>query len=131
VAARASASIRNDQFRIARRSITMPSPKRIAAALAVTAAFAGAVPAAASAAAPAFPGLPGGGSLANICLSGIPDPGPFGPMGPYGASGPYGPNGPLHGQPNPIGDAASCGGLLTYILRGGTLQSFVQASIPH
>lgn len=109
----------------------MPSPKRIAAALAVTAAFAGAVPAAASAAPPAFPGLPGAVLPANICFSGIPDPGPFGPMGPYGPSGPYGPNGPLHGQPNPIGDAASCGGLLTYIMRGGTLDSFVQASIPH
>jgi hypothetical protein len=66
---------------------------------------------------------------ANICLSGVVDPGPFGPMGPYGPSGPYGPNGPLHGQANPIGNAATCGGLLTYILRGGTLSSFVQANI--
>jgi hypothetical protein len=52
-------------------------------------------------------------------------------MGPYGAYGPYGPNGPLHNQPNPIGNAASCGGLFTFILRGGTLDSFVQGSLPH
>ena len=103
----------------------MHSPKRIAAALAATAALAVAVPATASAApTEPFPGVP-----ADICLSGIPDPGPFGPMGPYGPSGPYGVNGPLHGQPNPIGNAATCGGLLTYILRGGTLDSFVQASL--
>jgi hypothetical protein len=65
----------------------------------------------------------------NLCLSGIVDPGPFGPLGPYGPSGPYGPNGPLHGQPNPIGNAATCGGALTYFLRGGNLNSFVQSSI--
>jgi hypothetical protein len=65
----------------------------------------------------------------NLCLSGVVDPGPFGPSGPYGPQGPYGPNGPLAGQPNPIGNAATCGGLMTYILRGGTLSSFVQNSI--
>jgi hypothetical protein len=65
----------------------------------------------------------------NLCLSGVVDPGPFGPSGPYGPPGPYGPNGPLAGQPNPIGNAATCGGLMTYILRGGTLSSFVQNSI--
>jgi hypothetical protein len=65
----------------------------------------------------------------NLCLSGIVDPGPFGPLGPYGPSGPYGANGPLHGQPNPIGNAATCGGLFTYILRGGNPASFVQNSI--
>jgi len=67
----------------------------------------------------------------NLCLSGIVDPGPFGPLGPYGPEGPYGPNGPLHGQPNPIGNAATCGGGITYLLRGGTLGSFVQNSIVH
>jgi hypothetical protein len=108
----------------------MHAPKRIAAAVAVTAALAGAVPAAAGAAPPTLPALPGTGSNANLCLSGVTDPGPFGPMGPYGAYGPYGPDGPLHGQPNPIGDAASCGGLFTYILRGGTIDSFVHASLP-
>jgi hypothetical protein len=108
----------------------MHSPKQIAAALTVTAAFAGAVPAAASAQTPALPAIPGSGSPANICFSGANDPGPFGPMGPYGASGPYGPNGPLHGQANPIGDAAGCGGLMTFIMRGGTIDSFVQASLP-
>jgi hypothetical protein len=66
----------------------------------------------------------------NQCLQGLStfDPGPFGPLGPYGPSGPYGANGPLHGQANPLGNAATCGGLLTYILRGGNLVSFVQAS---
>jgi hypothetical protein len=108
----------------------MHVPKRIAAALAVSATLAAALPAAAGAATPSLPGLPGGGSRADICLSGIPDLGPFGPMGPYGPSGPYGANGPLHGQANPIGNAATCGGLLTYVLRGGTLQSFVQGSLP-
>jgi hypothetical protein len=101
----------------------MHARTRIAAALAVTAALAGAVPAAASAATPI------GLLPANACPAGIVDLGPFGPMGPYGPSGPYGPNGPLHGQPNPIGNAATCGGLLTYILRGGTLDSFVNSSL--
>ncbi|MEA2293227.1 MAG: hypothetical protein QOE86_866 [Solirubrobacteraceae bacterium] len=103
--------------------------KRIGAALAVTASVAAVVPAAAGAAPRALPQLPGIGSNANICLQGVPDLGPFGPMGPYGPSGPYGANGPLHGQANPIGNAATCGGLLTYILRGGTLHSFVKASL--
>jgi hypothetical protein len=65
----------------------------------------------------------------NFCIQGAYDPGPFGPSGPYGASGPYGPNGPLAGQPNPIGNAAQCGGLLTYFVRGGTVSSYVQSSI--
>jgi hypothetical protein len=65
----------------------------------------------------------------NICLSGFADPGPFGPNGPYGQFGPYGPGGPLAGRPNPIGNAAQCGGLLTFVLRGGTLDSFVQGNI--
>jgi hypothetical protein len=50
-------------------------------------------------------------------------------MGPYGPKGPYGPNGPLAGQPNPIGDAATCGGLFTYIVRGGDLSSFVNGNL--
>jgi hypothetical protein len=65
----------------------------------------------------------------SFCLHGVADPGPFGPLGPYGPQGPYGANGPLHGQPNPIGDAATCGGLLTYIVRGGSLTSFVNANL--
>lgn len=65
----------------------------------------------------------------NLCLRGIVDPGPFGPLGPYGPVGPYGANGPLHGQPNPIGNAATCGGFMTYLLRGGNLNSFVENSI--
>jgi hypothetical protein len=64
----------------------------------------------------------------NVCLPGIIDPGPYGPLGPYGPSGPYGVDGPLHGQPNPIGNAATCGGLFTYVLRGGNLTSFVNGS---
>jgi hypothetical protein len=71
--------------------------------------------AAASAAGPVtFPSL--GAPDPNQCLQGLStfDPGPFGPLGPYGPSGPYGANGPLHGQPNPLGNAATCGGSLTY-----------------
>jgi hypothetical protein len=109
----------------------MHAPKRLAATIAVAAAFAGIVPAAANAApTPTFPKL----NDPNLCLKGVTDLGPFGPMGPYGPSGPYGPNGPLAGQPNPIGNAATCGGLLTFVLRGGTLQGYVQAStagLPH
>ena len=67
----------------------------------------------------------------NLCLTGVVDLGPFGPLGPYGPSGPYGPNGPLAGRPNPIGNAATCGGLLAFILRGGTLESYINASIGH
>jgi hypothetical protein len=106
---------------------TMINPrKRVAAALAAVAVLAAAVPAAASATTPT---LPGTGSQSSICFHGVLDLGPFGPLGPYGPSGPYGANGPLHGQPNPIGDAATCGGLLTYIMRGGTLDAFIHASV--
>jgi hypothetical protein len=65
----------------------------------------------------------------NFCLKGFSGLGAFGSSGPYGDSGPWGPNGPMHGQPNPIGDAANCGGLMAYVLRGGTLSSFVQANL--
>jgi hypothetical protein len=112
----------------------MHAPKRLAATIAVAAALAGIAPAAASAATtPTLPQIPNLNDP-NLCLKGVTDLGPFGPMGPYGPSGPYGPNGPLAGQPNPIGNAATCGGLITYVLRGGTLQGFVQAStagLPH
>jgi hypothetical protein len=81
-------------------------------------------------AAAAFPSiLPPRQPAADICLSGVVDPGPFGPSGPYGPGGPYGANGPLAGRPNPIGNAATCGGLLTYALRGGTISSYVNANI--
>jgi hypothetical protein len=106
----------------------MHVPKKLAAALAACAVLAAAAPVAANAA--TAPMLPTGDPNANLCLSGVADPGPFGPKGPYGPNGPYGANGPLHGQANPIGDAATCGGLLTYVLRGGTLQTFVGASLP-
>jgi hypothetical protein len=109
----------------------MSLTKRLSAAsAAVVAALAIALPATAANAAVPSVDLPN--PLApnpNLCLSGVADLGPFGPMGPYGAAGPYGPSGPLHGQTNPIGNAAQCGGLLTYVLRGGTLSSFVQTSI--
>jgi hypothetical protein len=108
--------------------------KRVSALAAMAAALAVAGPvAAAGAQSPVtLPNLPGvTGSGANLCLTGVVDPGPFGPMGPYGPGGPYGANGPLHSQPNPIGNAATCGGLLTYVLRGGDLTSFVNASIGH
>jgi hypothetical protein len=35
----------------------------------------------------------------------------------------------LANVPNPIGNAAQCGGLITFILRGGTVSSYVQATI--
>lgn len=102
--------------------------KRLFAATAATALLASAAPlATAGAAVPPLPGLPG--SNPQLCLHGIVDPGPLGPMGPYGPLGPYGKDGPLHGQPNPIGDAATCGGALTFFLRGGDLTSFVNGNL--
>lgn len=101
--------------------------KRVSATAVIAALAVGAPVAAANAALPSIPN-----PLApnpNLCLHGVVDMGPFGPLGPYGDQGPYGPNGPLHNQPNPIGNAAQCGGLLTYALRGGTLSSFVNANI--
>jgi hypothetical protein len=101
---------------------------RLAAVAAASAALAVAVPVAgANAFVPI--GLPGSASNANLCLSGVADPGPLGPSGPYGPDGPYGPNGPLHGAANPIGNAATCGGGLTYLLRGGDVSSFVNANL--
>jgi hypothetical protein len=103
---------------------------RLSAVTAVSAALAIALPAAAGAAVPspvAPLALPGSNS--NLCLSGIADPGPLGASGPYGPGGPYGPNGPLHGAANPIGNAATCGGALTYFLRGGNVNSFVNANL--
>jgi hypothetical protein len=98
---------------------------RLAAATAVLAIAAPV--ATAGAASPSI--LPARQPPANICLSGVVDPGPFGPSGPYGADGPYGAQGPLAGAPNPIGNTASCGGLLTYVLRGGNVSSFVNANL--
>jgi len=116
----------------------MYAPKRLAVTLAAAATLAVAVPAGASAAIPGAPSfapnaaIPGAPSFApdpNLCLNGVVDPGPLGPSGPYGPDGPYGPNGPLHGTPNPMGNLASCGGALTFFLRGGTIDSFVQANV--
>ncbi|MEA2495248.1 MAG: hypothetical protein QOJ29_3159 [Thermoleophilaceae bacterium] len=102
--------------------------KRLPAVAAVTAMLAVAAPVAtAGAALPSI--LPARQDPATICLSGIPDPGPFGPSGPYGPDGPYGHDGPLAGASTPIGNAATCGGLFTYVLRGGTLSSFVNANL--
>ena len=107
---------------------------RLAAATATVAALAVAAPiATADPIPPAIPpAAPLQSALApnpNLCLSGFVDYGPLGPYGPYGASGPYGPHGPLAGHPNPIGNAAQCGGWMAYVLRGGTIGSFVQANI--
>lgn len=108
------------------RFSTMYLPKRLTAILATGAALAAVTPAAASAATPGAASAP---APSKICFSGVKDPGPFGQMGPYGPYGPYGKDGPLYGKPNPLGDVASCGGLLTYVLRGGTVSSFVQANL--
>ncbi|MEA2383283.1 MAG: hypothetical protein QOH72_3254 [Solirubrobacteraceae bacterium] len=108
----------------------MISVRKTLAAATAAGLLAVAVPVTANAAVPSIP-LPANPLQPNpnLCLPGIVDPGPFGPLGPYGPKGPYGPNGPLHNQPNPIGNAATCGGGITYLLRGGTLGSFVQGSL--
>jgi hypothetical protein len=103
----------------------MTLTKRLAAAAAVAGALAVAGPVAGASAA----GAPGTNPFANVCLHGVTDPGPLGPMGPYGPQGPYGPNGPMKNSPNPLGNVATCGGGLTYILRGGSLTSFVNANL--
>jgi hypothetical protein len=74
-------------------------------------------------------GVPSLTPSANACPSGVVDPGALGPSGPYGADGPWGANGPMHGSPNPLGNVASCGGALAYLLRGGTVASFVEANL--
>jgi hypothetical protein len=102
----------------------MHAPRRLAAVLAATAAITAAAPAAAGAATPAFTPP----DFSHVCLKGVIDLGPLGPMGPYGPNGPWGPHGPYYGQPNPLGNVAECGGFITYIIRGGTLGSFVQAN---
>jgi hypothetical protein len=99
----------------------------LSAVTGITAALAIAAPMAAGAAVPSSLPNPLAPNT-HFCVKGIVDLGPFGPLGPYGPDGPYGANGPLAGKPNPIGDAATCGGLFTYIVRGGTLASFVNAS---
>ena len=104
----------------------MHAPKRLLAATVATVAMIGGHSAVAHAA--TIPGLPTDASGA-VCLPNAVDPGPLGPMGPYGQYGPWGPNGPLAGQANPLGDIAKCGGLGAFILRGGTLDSFVQANL--
>jgi hypothetical protein len=101
--------------------------KRLPAAALATAVLAIAAPVATAGA--AIPSILPAKQPADICLSGVVDPGPLGPSGPYGPDGPYGQNGPLAGAPNPIGNAAQCGGLLTYALRGGTVSSFVNANL--
>jgi hypothetical protein len=106
----------------------MRVPTRLAATLATAVTLA--VPAGAIAATPpSMPSMPNFGPDPNLCLKGVVDFGPLGPMGPYGPDGPYGAKGPLNGQPNPLGNVATCGGSLTYILRGGTLPGFVQANL--
>jgi hypothetical protein len=101
----------------------MYGPKRLAATLVAAAIVAVAAPAGASAATTTAQ------PATEVCFPDIVDLGPLGPYGPYGPRGPYGVDGPLHGQPNPLGDVATCGGFITYVLRGGTLTSFIQANI--
>jgi hypothetical protein len=113
---------------LSRRFTTMSLLKRLPAVAAATTMLAIAAPVAtAGAALPSI--LPPRQPAADICFSGFVDPGPFGPSGPYGADGPYGPDGPLAGRPNPLGNTAECGGLLTFVLRGGTISSYVNANL--
>jgi hypothetical protein len=107
--------------------------KRLTAVAAVIGVVAVGAPVAAASAAGPLAGLgqltPGGGNSADVCLNGVVDPGPLGPSGPYGADGPWGANGPLHSSPNPLGNVAGCGGGLAFVLRGGTVASYVQANL--
>jgi hypothetical protein len=109
--------------------------KRLSAVAAVIGVMAVGAPIAGASAAGPLAGLgqsvfsPGGTNSADVCLNGVVDPGPLGPSGPYGAEGPWGANGPMHGSPNPLGNVASCGGGLAYLLRGGTVASYVQANL--
>jgi hypothetical protein len=97
----------------------------VLAVLALAAPAVAAGPAAADIPVPSITGI----GTPNVCLNGVVDPGPLGPSGPYGPQGPYGPNGPLRNSPNPLGNVATCGGALAFILRGGTISSFVQANL--
>jgi hypothetical protein len=107
--------------------------KRLTAVAAVIGIMAVGAPVAGASAAGPLAGLgqltPGGGNPADVCLSGVTDPGPLGPSGPYGADGPWGANGPMHGSANPMGNVAGCGGGLAFLLRGGTVASYVQANL--
>jgi hypothetical protein len=93
----------------------MHTPRRVAATLAAVAALSAAAPAVAGAQSTAAP--PPASQLCFPALSML-DLGPLGPLGPYGPMGPWGPHGPFHGQPNPLGNAATCGGLWVLIARG-------------
>jgi hypothetical protein len=109
-------------------------PKRLAALMAAVGVLAAGAPVAGAAPGPKV-GSPYpspatfGYDSANACLTGMYDPGPLGPSGPYGANGPWGPNGPMHASPNPLGNVAGCGGAAAFLLRGGTIASFVGANI--
>ena len=105
----------------------MHASKRLTATLAVAAALTAAAPAAANAAAGPVPA--NFDPPANVCLHDVGDMSALGPYGPYGPSGPWGKDGPMNGKPNPLGDVANCGGMITYIVRGGTLDGFIQANI--
>jgi hypothetical protein len=109
--------------------------KRLTAVAAVIGVVAVGAPVAGASAAGPLSGLgqsvltPGSTDSANVCLNGVTDPGPLGPSGPYGADGPWGANGPMNGSPNPLGNVAGCGGALAFMLRGGTVASYVQANL--
>ena len=97
---------------------------RLAAGLAAVAAALVIAPVGSAGADPPLGAL-GGGCGAGIGLAGV----GLGSAGPYGPSGPWGPAGPMRGHPNPLGDAAQCGGFGAYILNGGTIESFVNANL--
>jgi hypothetical protein len=109
--------------------------KRLTAVAAVLGVMAVGAPIAGASAAGPLAGLgqsafsPAGTNSADVCLSGVTDPGPLGASGPYGADGPWGPNGPMHDSANPLGNVAGCGGALAFVLRGGTVASYVQANL--
>jgi hypothetical protein len=103
--------------------------RRVAAVTAGAAALAMAVSVTTASADPLVPAPMLPGASPNACLSGFADPGPLGPSGPYGASGPYGPNGPMAGRPNPLGNVPQCGGMFAFVMRGDTVNSFVNANL--
>jgi hypothetical protein len=107
----------------------MHTPRRVATIVVAVVALSAAAPAVASAQTPAVPTLT---PNSQACYPYMMDLGPLGPLGPYGPMGPWGALGPLAGQPNPLGNVATCGGMWALIGRSLPFPSFGQGSAaPH